>query len=82
MPTTTERVNDIGYRQFAIRKQLGNTKGPRIRGAESGGRMAVLYSGEDLSVGMVGQSVDGIFGYTPASATALMKSLLIFAANQ
>ncbi len=76
------KASEISYRQYAVRKQLGATKGPRIRGVESGGRMPVLYSGEDLSVGMVGQSVDGIFGYSPASATAVMKSLLIFAANQ
>jgi hypothetical protein len=71
-------AEDITLRPFAAR-QLGRASGPRVRGADVAGRTAViLYSPEDLSVGIVGQAVDGIVGYTPASATAVMKSLVLF----
>jgi len=36
----------------------------------------VIYSREDLSVGLVGQAVDGIVGYSPATATSLMTRIL------
>ena len=32
---------------------------------------------EDLSVGLVGQPVDGIVGYTPAAATVIVRSIVI-----
>jgi len=32
-----------------------------------------------LSVGMVGMQIDGIYGYEPASATALMEKMVLFA---
>jgi uridylate kinase len=41
--------------------------------------MAVLYTPMDLSVGLVGQQVDGIYGYDPKTASAMMASLLQYA---
>ena len=43
--------------------------------------MILIYSREDLSAGLVGQAVDGIVGYDPASATALMTHVLSYAAG-
>ena len=43
----------------------GQARCPRVRGINVKGRVAVFYSREDLSAGMVGQPVDGITGYTP-----------------
>jgi hypothetical protein len=43
---------------------------------EINNRLAVIFSGEDLSVALVGQPVDGIVGYTPATATRLMANIL------
>ena len=40
------------------------------------GKLAVIYSPEDLSGGLVGQPVDGINGYDPATATLLMTRIL------
>lgn len=71
---------EIAFRPYAA-KTLGRARGPRVRGITVGNRLAILYSSEDLSVGLVGQPVDGITGYNPASATAIMRSLLVFAAN-
>lgn len=68
---------EIGYRTFARGKLVGSMSSPRLRGIELNGRLAVVYSPEDLTVGLVGQPVDGIIGYTPAAATELMKRLLV-----
>ncbi|MCC6240856.1 MAG: DUF4159 domain-containing protein [Phycisphaerales bacterium] len=52
---------------------------PSLRGIEINGRLAVLYSREDISVGLVGMAIAGVAGYDPATATDLMKNILIYA---
>ena len=54
---------------------------PALRGINVKGRLAVFYSREDLGAGIVGQPVDGITGYTPESATAIMRNILLYAAG-
>ena len=66
---------DIEYRTYA-RTRLGNLHGPQLRGVTIDGRLALIFSREDLSVGLVGQPVDGIVGYMPATATRLMANIL------
>jgi hypothetical protein len=73
------KAPDVALRS-AARKIAGEAHGPRIQSASVGGRDAIFYSDLDLSVGLVGQPVDGIIGYAPASATAIVRSLLLFAA--
>ncbi|CAN5534811.1 DUF4159 domain-containing protein [soil metagenome] len=68
----------IRYRNFA-RATVGRSESPRIRGFNIGDRTAVLYSREDLSVGLVGTPVDGIIGYDPDVASNLMMSILNYA---
>ena len=41
-----------------------------------------IYSKEDLSVGLVGQPVDGIIGYDPPTATTLMSKVLMYATER
>ena len=65
-------IKSIGYRNFA-RSKLGLLSVPQLRGIQINHRLAVIYSKEDLSVGLVGQPVDGVIGYDPPSATALMS---------
>ena len=45
-------------------------------------RPAVFFSKEDLSVGLVGQSVDGIYGYDPKTATQLAANVILFATGE
>ena len=73
--------DSIIFRPYAVKQHLGQTKGPRLRAATINNRPAIIYSPEDLSVGLVGQPIDGIPGYTPASVTALMKSVILYAAG-
>jgi hypothetical protein len=70
-------LKDFKYRAFTRPTITG--KLPRVKGLEVGGRTAVLFSREDLTAGMVGQDVDGVFGYAPATATALMRNVVLYA---
>jgi hypothetical protein len=71
-------ADEITFRPYAA-KTIGNARGPRLRAITIDDRPAVIYSPFDLSVGLVGMSVDGIAGYTPASATAIVKSIVLSA---
>lgn len=65
----------VAYRLDA-ETRLGAPKGPRLRGIERGGRLAVVWSPEDLSVGLVGMPVAGVIGYAPDTATALVARVV------
>jgi hypothetical protein len=69
---------EIAWRTFS-KATVGNLKGGRLRGLKIKDRIAVIYSPEDLSVGLVGQPIDGINGYEPKTASALMADALLFA---
>ena len=71
----------IRYRDFARLQGVSDSTMPRLRGIESNKRLAVIYSAEDLSGGLVGQPVDGINGYDPVCATHLMSSVVLYAAG-
>jgi hypothetical protein len=70
------KLDEIGYRAYARQNIVGELKGPRLRAISLNGKLAVIYSPEDLSVGLVGEPVDGIIGYDPKTATALMRNIL------
>lgn len=72
-------IQSVSYRPFARSVLVGDLRSPRIRAIQHGGRVLVFYSREDLTEGMVGQNVDGVNGYVPASATELMRNLVVFA---
>jgi hypothetical protein len=72
----------IAYRAFARKAMQGQNDAPRLRGMELNGRLGVIFSPEDLSVGLVGQSVDGIIGYEPATATQLMARVIQYAQSR
>lgn len=66
---------DIAWRP-AARNMLGNLKTARLQAIEVNNRKAIFFSREDLSVGLVGQPVDGVIGYAPDTATELMGNLV------
>jgi hypothetical protein len=68
----------IGWRTFAIDK-ITDKRHAKLRGITVGNRVGVFFSREDLSAGIVGEPVDGIYGYDPATATDLMAAILIYA---
>lgn len=73
------KIQSFRYRDFA-RRLLGNgSKTPRVQAIKIKNRPAIFYSREDLSAGLVGEPVDGVMGYDPATATAIMRNLVLFA---
>jgi hypothetical protein len=75
------KLDAVGYRNFA-RSKLGVLKSPQLRGIKIKDRVAVIYSKEDLSGGLVGQPVDGIVGYEPATAGELMSRIILYASGK
>ncbi len=73
------KIDEVAYRNFARHVLQDNLKMPRIRGIKIGDRIGVFYRAEDISAGLVGQPVDGIVGYAPDSATALMEHMILYA---
>jgi hypothetical protein len=73
------KITTFGYRNFTRHRIGGKLNAPRVRGIEVGKRVAIFYSPEDLSAGMVGERVDGILGYDPETATAIMRNILLYA---
>jgi hypothetical protein len=73
-------IGSVRYRRFARRCIQSNLRVPRIEGIESRGRYVVFFSREDLSAGLVGEQVDGIVGYDPNSATALVRNMILYSA--
>jgi hypothetical protein len=73
--TYADGLDGVRYRLHAM-KTLGSERTPRLRGLEIDGRLAVIYSPEDLSAGLVGNDVGGIFGYSPDFATRLTAAVV------
>jgi hypothetical protein len=75
--TAGENLTQVSYRKFASGK-LPRTQLPRLKGFTADGRLVAIVSEEDLSSGLVGHGIDGIIGYSPASATQLVRNVLIW----
>ncbi|HEY2587115.1 MAG TPA: DUF4159 domain-containing protein [Tepidisphaeraceae bacterium] len=75
------RVDAVGFRGYAADKVVERRRA-KLRGLSAGRRTAVFFSREDLSAGLVGEPVDGILGYDPATATALMEGMLLYAQSR
>jgi hypothetical protein len=69
-------LDEIRYRHFA-KSVLGNVRGPQLRPVRIGGRNAIYYSRYDISGGLVGEPIDGIVGYDPASSTQIMSAIIL-----
>ena len=52
---------------------------PMIRGITFGNKIRVFYSHLDISGGLVGEFVDGIYGYDPQTSTELMSAMIRYA---
>jgi hypothetical protein len=72
-----EKIASIGYRDWLRRRAVGILKAPRLIGIRSEGRIVAYFSREDLSAGLVGEPIDGVAGYTPETATAIMRNIVL-----
>jgi len=66
----------VEFRPYAQVQMAGGLKGPQLKAVLVDRRPAVIVSREDLSVGLVGNNVEGILGYAPATATELMARIV------
>lgn len=73
-------LQKVRYRRFQSQAR-GNLNVPRVKAIKLGDRYAVLLSPDDLSAGLVGEPVDGVFGYEPESAVQIMERLILVAAH-
>lgn len=69
-------IQKVRYRR-ASRERLGRLQTPTLEAIRDKGRLAVIVSREDLSLGLLG--IEGLKyqGYVPASAYDLMRNLLL-----
>ena len=69
-------IMTVTYRTYA-HVVMGNLRTGHIVGITQNRRVAAYFSQEDLSAGLVGQPTDGIIGYTPQSATDIMRNMIL-----
>ena len=77
--TADDNITSVAYRTYTHRAAVGNLSVARLYGIPAGNRIGVFYSRMDISEGLVGEPVDGIVGYDPASATKLMTNMINYA---
>ncbi len=68
----------VAYSRFAQR-QMGQTTSPRLQAITIDGRVAVIYSPEDLTAALAGVDHWGVFGYAPDSARHLVTNGILHA---
>jgi len=74
-------IERVDYRR-GTRTPAGQAHAPRLRGATLNGRLAVLFSPDDLTAGLLGCPCWAVSGYEPDSAFALMRNILLYAAGK
>jgi len=52
---------------------------PRLKAIEVNGRLGVIFSREDITAALVGEPMDGIIGYDPATASEMMYRIVLYA---
>jgi hypothetical protein len=73
------KVEKVAYRR-ALRKGAVAIDEPRLKGVTLQGRLAIIFSRDDLTAGLVGYPMWGFKGYEPASAFELMRNIVLYAA--
>ena len=70
-------IESVQYRR-AARALLGKLRYPRLLAVTVKGRPVVLFSKDDLTAGLVGYPCYTCVGYSPDSAVALMRNLVLY----
>jgi len=76
------RIEAFKYRRYVSLRATGKLNAPRLQGIDRAGRTIVFFSREDITGGCVGQNTDGISGYAPETATAIMRNIALSVAKQ
>lgn len=73
-------IRHVAYRKF-VQATIGNMKSPHLIGVRWHGQWRIIFSRFDMTSGLLGTNTWGISGYSPASAQAIMRDLLLYSAN-
>ena len=73
-------ISHVQYQRTA-RRRLATTE-PRLKGVLVGDRIGVVFSREDLTVGLIGCSPIDCAGYMPESAYEIARNAILYAAEQ
>lgn len=60
----------------------GSADRPRLRALSHNGRLAVIFSADDITAGLVGYPRWPLRSYEPDSAFALMRNAVLFACGK
>jgi hypothetical protein len=72
-------LSTVEYRPYSFEIFGARERSARLRGIEIDGRVAVLFSREDLSHALLDRSCWGVHGYAPDSAQKLLENVLRYA---
>jgi hypothetical protein len=75
------RIDTVAFRR-PVRARYGDDRRPRLQAVTLDNRPVIVYSRDDITAGLVGYAGHNVRGYAPASALALMRNLLIYAATR
>ncbi|QNN24065.1 DUF4159 domain-containing protein [Planctomycetales bacterium ZRK34] len=71
-------TSTVHYRVYTLLR-MGDITMPRLLSFNFDGEPRIIISSEDLSAGMLGQPIWGVFGYSTESAQALITNLTMLA---
>jgi len=75
------RLDGMEIRQVRYRGSRRERE-PFLKGVKLDGRVAVVFSPQDLTAGLMGYPCAGCVGYVPDSAFALVRNVALYAAQQ
>ncbi len=75
------KIDRVAFRRAAV-KVYGAVRTPRWVQVAVGGRPGIIYSRDDITAALVGYAGHNIRGYTPDSALALMRNVILYAATR
>ena len=71
----------VAYRRV-LKAALPDATRPRLRALVAQGRLAVIFSNEDLTAALAGYSLWNLRGYAPDSALALMRNAVLYGSGK
>ncbi len=74
-------IGSVSYRR-AARAVYGQDNAAQLQAVSVAGRPVIIYSRDDLTAGLVGYRGHDFRGYSPASALAIMRNLILYAAQR
>jgi hypothetical protein len=75
------RIGEVEFRKYGNFKLHRRVTTPALEEIAINGKTRVIFSAWDVSSGYLGTNTWGILGYAPASAQALGRNILLYAAN-